>query len=39
VGGKVLGKGEGRSKKQSEQQAAKKALDALKQSDEQIARP
>jgi ribonuclease III len=34
VGGKVLGKGEGRSKKQSEQQAARKALDALKKSDE-----
>ena len=32
VGGKVLGKGEGRSKKQSEQEAAKKALDALKES-------
>jgi ribonuclease-3 len=30
VGGKVLGKGEGRSKKQSEQHAARKALDALK---------
>jgi ribonuclease-3 len=36
VGGKVLGKGEGRSKKQSEQHAAKKALDALKKSDEAI---
>ena len=33
VGGKVLGKGEGKSKKQSEQEAAKKALDALKESD------
>lgn len=32
VGGKVLGKGQGRSKKQSEQEAAKKALDALKES-------
>ena len=32
VGGKVLGKGEGRSKKQSEQEAAKKALNALKES-------
>lgn len=29
VGGKVLGKGEGRSKKQSEQEAAKQALQAL----------
>lgn len=29
VGGKILGKGEGRSKKQSEQQAAKKALTEL----------
>jgi ribonuclease-3 len=29
VGGKVLGKGEGRSKKQSEQEAAKQALDEL----------
>jgi ribonuclease III len=36
VGGKVLGKGEGRSKKQSEQHAARKALDALKKSDEPI---
>ena len=34
VGGKVLGKGEGRSKKQSEQHAARKALDALKKSGE-----
>jgi ribonuclease-3 len=34
VGGKVLGKGEGRSKKQSEQHAARKALDALKKTDE-----
>ena len=32
VGGKILGKGEGRSKKQSEQQAAKKALDELQKS-------
>ena len=31
VGGKVLGRGEGRSKKQSEQQAAKIALDQLQQ--------
>jgi len=33
VGGKVLGQGEGKSKKQSEQEAAKKALDALKEND------
>ena len=33
VGGRVLGTGSGKSKKQSQQQAAKKALDAL-QSDE-----
>jgi ribonuclease III len=33
VGGKILGKGEGRSKKQSEQQAAKKALKELQKSD------
>src|SRR6266567_6089921 len=38
VGGKVLGKGEGRSKKQSEQEAAKQALDALKESDAQSPR-
>jgi dsRNA-specific ribonuclease len=31
VGGKVLGKGEGKTKKQSEQQAAKKALRELQQ--------
>jgi len=31
VGGKVLGKGQGRSKKQSEQEAAKIALNALQQ--------
>jgi ribonuclease III len=35
VGGKVLGKGEGRSKKQSEQHAARKALEALKKSGKQ----
>jgi ribonuclease-3 len=35
VGGKVLGKGEGRSKKQSEQEAAKKALDELQKGDAQ----
>jgi ribonuclease III len=35
VGGKVLGKGEGRSKKQSEQEAAKKALHELQKSDAQ----
>ncbi len=33
VGGKVLGKGEGRSKKQSEQEAAKRALNELQRSD------
>jgi ribonuclease III len=33
VGGKVLGKGEGRSKKQSEQEAARKALVELQKSD------
>jgi ribonuclease-3 len=33
VGGKVLGHGEGRSKKQSEQEAAKQALDELQRSD------
>jgi ribonuclease III len=33
VGGKVLGKGEGKTKKQSEQQAAKKALRELQQRD------
>jgi len=33
VGGKVLGKGAGRSKKQSEQEAAKKALVELQKSD------
>lgn len=33
VGGKVLGKGEGRSKKQSEQEAAMKALNELRQND------
>jgi ribonuclease-3 len=32
VGGKVLGKGEGRSKKQSEQEAARKALGELQES-------
>jgi ribonuclease-3 len=35
VGGKVLGKGEGRSKKQSEQHAARKALEALKKDGSQ----
>ena len=34
VGGKILGRGEGKSKKQSEQQAAQKALEALKRDDE-----
>ena len=33
VAGKVLGKGEGRSKKQSEQEAAKQALNELQRSD------
>ncbi|MGH7827153.1 MAG: ribonuclease III [Candidatus Binatia bacterium] len=32
VGGKVLGKGEGRSKKQSEQEAARKALSELQEN-------
>ena len=34
IGGKVLGRGEGKSKKQSEQQAAKKALETLKRDDD-----
>jgi ribonuclease-3 len=34
VGGKVLGVGEGRSKKQSEQEAAKRALSELQKSGE-----
>jgi len=34
VGGKILGRGEGKNKKQSEQQAAKMALEALKRDDE-----
>lgn len=34
VGGKILGRGEGKSKKQSEQQAAQKALEALRRDDE-----
>lgn len=38
VGGKILGKGEGRSKKQAEQQAAKKALKELQKSGAQDAR-
>ena len=33
VGGKVLGKGDGKTKKQAEQQAAKRALDELQRSD------
>ncbi len=37
VGGKVLGKGEGKSKKQSEQDAAKKALEELQKSGEKRA--
>jgi len=32
VGGKVLGKGEGRTKKQSEQEAARQALSELQRS-------
>jgi ribonuclease-3 len=36
LGGKVLGKGAGRSKKQSEQEAAKLALDELQKSGAQI---
>ena len=32
MGGKVLGKGEGKTKKQAEQQAAKKALSELQKS-------
>lgn len=35
VAGKVLGTGSGKSKKQSQQQAAKKALDVL-QSDDRL---
>jgi ribonuclease III len=38
VGGRALGKGEGRSKKQSEQEAAKKALHELQKSDAKGAR-
>jgi ribonuclease-3 len=38
VGGKILGKGEGRSKKQSEQQAAKIALKELQKSEGQTER-
>ena len=37
VGGNVLGKGEGKSKKQSEQEAAKKALQELQKSGETAA--
>ena len=33
VGGKILGAGQGKSKKQSEQEAAKRALSELKKSD------
>ncbi|HEX9143716.1 MAG TPA: putative dsRNA-binding protein, partial [Candidatus Binatia bacterium] len=32
VGGKMLGRGQGRSKKQAEQEAAEKALDGLKKT-------
>ena len=38
VGGKILGSGEGRSKKQSEQQAAKKALHELQKGGARAAR-
>lgn len=34
IGKKILGRGEGRSKKQSEQEAAKRALERLKDDDE-----
>lgn len=34
IGGNILGRGEGKSKKQSEQQAAKKALETLKRDDD-----
>jgi len=34
VGGKILGRGEGRSKKQSEQEAARKAIEELQQTGE-----
>jgi ribonuclease-3 len=34
VGGRVLGHGEGRSKKQSEQEAARRALEELQRSGE-----
>jgi ribonuclease-3 len=37
VGGEVLGKGEGKSKKQSEQEAARKALQELQKSGEESA--
>jgi ribonuclease-3 len=37
VGGKVLGRGEGRTKKQAEQQAAKRALDELQKNESQAA--
>ncbi len=36
VGGKVLGRGEGKSKKQSEQEAARKALEELQKSDKPV---
>ena len=36
VGGKILGRGEGRSKKQSEQQAAKEALSELQKNDSPV---
>ena len=34
IGKKILGRGEGKSKKQSEQEAAKRALEKLKGDDE-----
>ena len=39
VGGKVLGRGDGKSKKQSEQEAAKKALSQLQSNGEVSSRP
>jgi ribonuclease-3 len=38
VGGKILGRGEGRSKKQSEQEAARQALERLKEREDQAPR-
>jgi ribonuclease-3 len=36
VGGKVLGTGEGKSKKQSEQEAARNALNELQKNDKAV---